>query len=120
MFRAEHSPKGADTAVYRALEPYFKLEMVPVLVKYSDSYYEGSLEYNESSAEVYRCTSGDIAGTSGAVEKLSCYNLDITDMHGVVLRSNEQGYIDHVGNECQPGLINNIYFNRLLIVRSRD
>jgi len=118
--------KGTDRNLTDLL-PYFKIEYVPVLVAYTESYDEDmDDEASDGSfrARVYRCTEDDfICYKNGdtysprADDYLDCYispKLDKIGGHRV--HDFSQPYIDHVGNECQEGIINNTYLSRLAIL----
>lgn len=101
------------------LIPYFNVSYYPVLVKYQETYiYDSRPKF---SAEVYRCTEDDFVqyknGFSGLakLDHVSCYVLPQYSIGGQQLHEFKQEYIDHVGNECQEGIINNTYFSRLAV-----
>jgi predicted 2-oxoglutarate/Fe(II)-dependent dioxygenase YbiX len=95
--------KGEDRKLNQLL-PYFEVQYVPVVVKFRED------SMTSRSASVYRCTEDDVMKFKHGNNEwksmeeyhLPCYFLSTT-----------------VGNECQPGLINNIYFARLAIFRPK-
>lgn len=112
--------KGDDIKLQALLE-YFTISYLPVLLEYRESYY-GEVEYNEYSATIYRCTPDDFKTyqTNGIYKELKysslpCYVIPGAKYGGYELGNFTQNYIDHVGNECQEGIINNTYFSRLVI-----
>lgn len=116
--------KGTDFELVERLRPHFQLRDVPIILAFEESYYDDSPEYNECTAEVYRFNNKDWdlytkdqlseLSECDTVTHMPCYVY--MEKYGREIRSSHQGYVEHVGNECQPGLINNIYLNRLLIV----
>jgi hypothetical protein len=124
--QSEEGVKGDDIATVRALEPYFDLTYVPVVLKRDDSYDD---DCYESTLVVVRCTPEDFDAYCNdeirddqELEKVNFYYVDLSqedDIPGKLLMSHAQEYIEYVGNECQQGTVNNMYFNRVLIASKK-
>lgn len=128
--KSEDDTLKGDDMKLSVLLPHFNVEFLPVLVDYTDKYYDP--EDITFGAKVYRCTEADFDSyckgelyAIKAVPQLPCCLMpDIEDdsegvIGGQTVRDEQQGFIEHVGNECQPGFINNVYFSRLAIFRSK-
>lgn len=114
--------KGTDRNL-TALLTFFKIEYVPVLVEYRESYDDEDTN-SIFQAQIYRCTeddflrykNGDSEYSPQIDDCLDCYIMPKLDkIGGHQVYDFSQEYIDHVGNECQEGIINNTYLSRLAI-----
>lgn len=116
--QSEKGFKGKDIELVNKLEPHFQLSTLPVLIKYDETY--GDYDDNGLSVSVYRFTEDDFVcyqskkGSYDTPPQLECFSL--SDEFGTRIKEYEQSYAEHIGNECQPGIINNVYFSRLLVV----
>jgi hypothetical protein len=115
--------KGEDRKLQDLLS-YFNVEYYPVIVKYHETYYDND-DDTKFKATVFRATEQDFLcyknnseyETMGNLRDVDCYVIPERNIGGHQLGQFRQNYADHVGNDCQEGIINNTYFSRLAVFR---
>lgn len=123
----EKNLKGKDQIVENLLKHSFKLEILPVVLTYHQEYYGEGCQ--DLICKVHRCEPSDFESYCAGLRvglrprpenriRPSMEFIHLGDSYGKLIDSSSQDYIEHVGNECQIGFYNNIYLNRVLIVRS--
>lgn len=127
--QSETSCKGIDADLEKILinSNLFKFECYPVIVNYTEKYDDDDCEC-EIECDVYRCTIDDYQDPpSEPIQEYKFYELDefnrsLKPSDGCpepILNCASQPYVEYVGNECQEGLVNNIYFSRAMIVKRK-
>lgn len=122
--QSEDSTKGKDLLMFNKLNEHFDVDVYPAIVRSDETYYEDNdqRDYNDFTCNVYRCTEQDITSDINIKSQDPLMNIGFyepSETSGIMLKQEQQSYIDHVGNECQPGFIQNIYFHRVLVVKDK-
>ena len=120
-----NSLKGQDALIYKALqEMNVKIILLPVCVHYSGHSDEDSDRINSININVFPMTNECIQYLSSETEIEPNILKDISDSNigfyklneGYCWADNNQDFISHVGNECQPANIDSIYLHRAFII----
>jgi hypothetical protein len=116
--------KGIDEDVYNYLKSVGSLsvQVLPVLVYYSQENYHSQYDDKETKADVIACTEKDFNFFQGKSEK-QVHDLpeDIPFvgklMSGRKIRESSQSFIEYTGNESQPYSYDGIYLSAVMIVK---
>lgn len=113
--------KGADRVLYEAVSNDFRVELLPVVWHKG---YQWGVDYGISDAKdvsqkkVYSFTAEDLRYLNGVGPKPAARKRVPFVFHtvGQIIQSREQDFIEHTGNESQPGEVEKLYFHAAAIL----
>lgn len=114
--------KGNDMNVYNIFkEAGANIQFMNVIVHNDATYYDDDdfNDYNNFASNVYPLTEEYIKYVLSEGKEPRPFNNNIRFFkltEGYIWENKCDMYIDHTGNECQPGSINSIYINRAMII----
>ena len=120
---SEVNLKGRDSILISKLQSKFDIEIVPVIITHKERFTDVSehidlhvYRFLPSDFEDYRM---DLSKPSVPIRATVPFYTITDDCGGVSVLGYDQPYIEHVGNECQEGIANNVYVNKAAIATLR-